>query len=269
MPPAQSKSTLCLCKSHGCADADHISTITGQALKGRYLGYTEFRAHQQDDNNARRSKRNPQLGDASIENHSGPEPEQLIPLSSLSTFSPTLTPPKPTPVDIDADIPPGSAAGVELCPSNPADQLTALTNEQEYRIMQAIKSCRLDFQSWQRADIACDGLVFEEPSSGDPPPRLSLRVDIMSNSHVIGYEMVLFNLLDRVKKIKTGGLEECEVAILNVSSSIEDELDRLRGLKLHAWKRTDDAKYCTAPRSGPFREIDTGMQRMSTIMPFT
>jgi len=128
--------------------------------------------------------------------------------------------------------------------------------------MQAIESCRLDFQLWQRADIACDGLVFEEPSSGDPPPRLSLRVDIMSNSHIIGYKTVLFNLLDRVKKIKTGGLEECEVAILNVSSSIEDELDRLRGLKLHAWKRTDDAKYCAAPCLGPFREIDTGTQRM-------
>ena len=63
--------------------------------------------------------------------------------------------------------------------------------------MQAIKSCQLDFQSWQRADIRCDELVFEESSlGGDPPPHLPLRIDIMSNSGFIEYETVMFNLLD-------------------------------------------------------------------------
>jgi hypothetical protein len=124
--------------------------------------------------------------------------------------------------------------------------------------MQAIETCQLDFQSWQHADIACNDLVFEEPTSGDPPSHLSLRVDIISNSYFIEYKTVMFNLLDRVKKIKTDGLKECMVAKLNVSSSIEDELDCLQGLKLHSWMRIKDAFDCVAPCSGPFREIDTG-----------
>ena len=85
MPPTQSKSSLCLCKTHGCADVDRTSTITGQALKGRYLGYTEFRAHQRDEKNAKHSERNLQLlGDASVENSTNLEGEKLITLSSPS-----------------------------------------------------------------------------------------------------------------------------------------------------------------------------------------
>ena len=272
MPPTQSKSTLCLCKTHGCADADRTSTITGQTLKGRYLGFTEFRAHQRDENSAKRSERNRrQSGDASVEPHCSLETGQLITSSSLSPISPTLAPPESIPGDIDTDVLPGPTADVEghrrdedegSCPSNPADQCTAPTNKQENQIMRAIESCRLDFQSWQRVNIGCEELVFEDISGGDLPPHLPLRVDIMSNSHFIEYETVMFNLLDRVEKIKTGGRKECEVAKRNVSSSIEDELDRLRGLKLHAWKRINDAFDCAAPHSGPFREIDTGTKRM-------
>jgi len=255
MPPTQSKSTLCLCKTHGCADADRRSTITGQTLKGRYLGFTEFRTHQQDENNAKRSEHNPQLG-------------QLVTPSSLPPSSPTLAPPKPNPINIDAGILPGPTADVEYqrihdedsFPSNSADQPSAPTNEQENQIMQAIQSCRLDFQSWQRADIGWDELKFEELPSGGPSSHLPpLRVDIMSNSCFIEYETVMFNLLDQVEKIKTGGRKECEVTKLNVFSSIEDELDHLQGLKLHAWKRINDTFDTTAPSSGPFREIDTGM----------
>ena len=95
MPPTQSKSSLCLCKTHGCADADRTSTITGQALKGRYLGYTEFRAHQRDEKNAKRSERNLQLlGDASVETCSNLEGEQLITIFSPYLIFPTLAPPK-------------------------------------------------------------------------------------------------------------------------------------------------------------------------------
>lgn len=261
MPPTPSKSPLCLCKTHGCADADRISNITGQTLKGRYLGYTEFRAHQRDENNAKRSERNPRLGDAGVGNSSVLGAGQHIPLSLPSPISP----PRPTPVDSDAVIPPGPIINAEDRrdgDEDSADQPTAPNNKQENRIMQAIETCRLDFQSRQRADIACDDLVFEEPTNGDPPSHLSLRVDIMSNSCFIEYETVMFNLLDRVEKIKTGGLKECTVAKLNVSSSIEDELDRLQGLKLHSWMRIKEAFDCVAPRSGPFKEIDTGTQRM-------
>ena len=63
-----------------------------------------------------------------------------------------------------------------------------------------------------------------------------------------------------MEKIKTDGLKECEVAKLNISSSIEDELDCLQGLKLHSWMRTKDTLDCVALCSGPFREIDTGTQ---------
>ena len=83
----------------------------------------------------------------------------------------------------------------------------------------------------------------------------------MSNSSFIEYKTVMFNLLDQVEKIKTGGRKECEVAKWNVSSNIEDELDCLQGLKLYAWKRINDAFDCVALCSGPFWEIDTGTQR--------
>jgi hypothetical protein len=177
---------------------------------------------------------------------------------------------------MDTDVLPGATADVEhhqwdedegSCPSNPADQCIALTNKQENQIIGAIESYRLDFQSWHSVDIGCEELIFEDISSGDPPPHLLLRVDIMSNSHFIEYEMVMFNLLDRVEKIKTGSRKECEVAKWNVSSSIEDELDRLQGLKLHAWKSINDSFDCVAPHSGPFREIDTGTKRM--LCPYT
>ena len=269
MPPTQSRSTLCLCKTHGCADADRTSTITGQTLKGRYLGFTEFRAHQRDENSTKRSERNPRLGDARGENISSLETMELINLSSPPPISPTHSPEKPEPNPV-VEVLPRPTTDVESqrddvedsCPSNLVDQWPAPTNEQENQIMEAIESCRLDFQSWQRADIGCDELAFEELSNGDPPPHLPpLRVDVMSNSRFIEYEMVIFNLLDRVEKIKTGGRKECEVAKLNVFSSIEDELNRLRGLKLHAWNRNNNAFDFEAPHSGPFREIDTGTQK--------
>ena len=64
----------------------------------------------------------------------------------------------------------------DSCPSHSSDQWTSPTNEQENKTIQAIESCRLDFQSWQHVDIGCDKLVFEETSSGDPPPHLPLSV---------------------------------------------------------------------------------------------
>ena len=212
-----------------------------------------------------------------MEPRSSLEAGQLVTLSSPSPISPILAPPLANSINIHADILPGPTPDVEgqernedtdSCPSNLAGQWTAPIDKQENQIMQAVESCRLDFQSWQRADIGCDELVFEELSGGDPPPHLPLRVDIMSNSRFIEYETVMFNLLDQVEKIKTGGRKECEVAKLNVSSSIEDELDRLRGLKLHAWKRINDAFDFATPHVGSFREIDTGMQRMLCQSPY-
>jgi hypothetical protein len=135
------------------------------------------------------------------------------------------------------------------------------TNTIPRRISQAIESCRLDFQSWQRADIPCDELVFEETTGEEePPPHIPLRVDIMSNTEFIEYEAVMFALLDRIDKIKTRGNEDCEVAKRNVLSSVEDEIDRLRGIKIHVWKSraANGSQGSSIPRSGPFREIDTG-----------
>jgi hypothetical protein len=131
---------------------------------------------------------------------------------------------------------------------------------QEYRILQAIEDCRFNFQSWQRADISGDELIFEETSAHEPPPHLPLRVDVLSNMWFIEYEEMMFNLLDRIEKIKTGDYQQCDIAKQNVFSCVEDELDRLRGLKLSAWKRQAEstASVFPAPRSGAFREIDTG-----------
>lgn len=131
---------------------------------------------------------------------------------------------------------------------------------QEDRVMQAIEECRFDFQSWQRADISGDELTFEGTPTHEPPPHLPLRVDALSNMRFIEYEEVMFNLLDRIEKIKTGDYQQCDIAKRNVFSSVEDELDRLRGLKLCAWRRQAESASSVfpAPRSGPFREIDTG-----------
>ena len=50
-----SKAQVCLCRSHGCADEVRTSRITGQVLKGRYLGDMEFRSHQRDESSFRLS----------------------------------------------------------------------------------------------------------------------------------------------------------------------------------------------------------------------
>jgi hypothetical protein len=51
MPKAQ----ICLCRSHGCADAERKSTVTGQILKGRYLNDMEYRSHQRYEMASKRS----------------------------------------------------------------------------------------------------------------------------------------------------------------------------------------------------------------------
>jgi hypothetical protein len=98
---------------------------------------------------------------------------------------------------------------------------------QEDRIMQAIEGCHFDFQSWQCADISSDELIFEETPSLEPPPHLPLRVDVLSNVGFIEYEETMFNLLDRIEKIKTGDYQQCDIAKRNIFSSVEDELHRL------------------------------------------
>lgn len=170
----------------------------------------EFHAHQRDENNAKHSERNPWF-DASVNNLSSLEAEELITLSSLPLISPTLAPPKPelNPIDIDADILHGPTADVEdqqnkdhdedSCPSNLAHQRPTLANGHKNQLMEAIESCRLDFQLWQHADIGCDELPFEELSYIDPPSpghTLLLRVDVITNSCFIEYETAILNLLD-------------------------------------------------------------------------
>jgi hypothetical protein len=74
----------------------------------------EFHAHQRDENNAKHSECNPWF-DASVNNLSSLEAEELITLSSPPLISPTLAPPKPelNPIDIDANILHGPTADVE------------------------------------------------------------------------------------------------------------------------------------------------------------
>lgn len=126
--------------------------------------------------------------------------------------------------------------------------------------MRSIVDCRFDFHSWLRADISCDGLVFEETTTLEPSPHLPLGVDILSNMQFIEYEETMLGLLDRIEKINTGADEQCGIAKQNLFSSIEDEIHRLQGLKLHAWKVQVKSAAITlpAPQSGPFREINTG-----------
>lgn len=233
MPP---KVQLCLCKSHGCADTDRMSGATGQVLKGRYLGAMEFRAHQRDEKSAKRSACNPTLG--AVENTSNLKPATFPP---SSPSHPSNTPP----IHALCHHPAALAAEQshdEGNPCNPAfaGQMNASTtaDTQEHYIMQAIESCRLAFQLWQCANIPCDELVFDEIPSREQQchPNPPLRVDIMSNTQFIEYETRMFSLLDQIDKIKTGDHKECHVAKKNVLSSVEDEVHRLQGLKLHAWK---------------------------------
>ena len=46
---AMAKVHVCLCTSHGCADAERKSKVTGQILKGTYLGELEYRSHQRHE----------------------------------------------------------------------------------------------------------------------------------------------------------------------------------------------------------------------------
>lgn len=45
----------------------------------------------------------------------------------------------------------------------------------------------------------------------------------------------MLGLLDRIEKIDAGADQQCRIAKKNIFSSVEDEILRLRGLKLHAW----------------------------------
>ena len=135
--------------------------------------------------------------------------------------------------------------------------------------MQLIIDCRFDFHSWQRTDISCDGLVFDSEATAmlDHSSHPPLRVDTLSNMHFIEYEEVMLGLLDRIDKIHTGADEHCRLTKQNLFSSVEDEIHRLRGLKLHAWKvqANSTAIVLPAPQSGPFREIDTGTRFVTVL----
>ena len=294
MPP---KVLLCLCKSHGCADTDRTSGITGQVLKGRYLGATEFRAHQRDDKSAKRSTCNVPLG--IMESSSGAvafTSQHVAPFSESkpgSSGHPSTINSLPTPLihahtSDTTDMPVSNADGLQqpACqaePTNndisceisphrplvsesladteglPSDATSDTQERHNMQIMRAIESCRLAFQSWQSVDISCEKLIFEEGSEGDPQPHLPLRTDIMSNMPFIEYETVMFNLLDQIEKVKTGEHKECQVARQNVLSSIEDEIDRLQGMKLHVWRGQADCDGATNISSslGPLK-VNTG-----------
>ena len=145
----------------------------------------------------------------------------------------------------------------------PTNQKNELAVSQEARTMQIILDCRFDFHSWQRDDISCDGLVFGETAVSEPSSHPPLRVDILSNMRFIEYEENMLSLLDRIEKINTGADEQCRTAKHNVFSSVEDELHRLREMKLYSWKlqlKSANTVVLPAPQSGPFREIDTGTQ---------
>jgi hypothetical protein len=272
MPP---KTRLCLCGSHGCADVDRISTLTGEVLKGRYLGQSEFYAHQRDEKNAKRSKHHDHIPPSSVESPSNTG-------QSIHTPSPSLGSP-PLPAAHNSAVAgtyygvlPGPLANVEGqqptyddegdCPRMPNStaQTDATTSTPDHTIMQAIERCRLDLQLRQRADISCDQLVFEETSTGEPRPHL---VDGMSNTQFLGYEATMLGLLGQVDQINTGGHEEYEVAKQNVSSRIKDELDRLRTLKHLAWKNRMAGFFGTTS-SSPFRVVDTGTQGTYVLFPF-
>ena len=97
---------------------------------------------------------------------------------------------------------------------------------------------------------------MSEPESHPP-----LRVDVFSNMQFVEYEEMMLGLLDRIEKINIGADERCHLEKRNVFTSVEDEIHRLRGLKLHAWKvqSRDTESTLPPPTTGLFREIDTGM----------
>lgn len=267
MPP---KTFICNCKSQGCADAERKSVVTGQIVKGRILSDAEYREHWRVEN---------------AEKRSGQRPPQVASNGSRSSLSPhpSLTPCSPLPATSDEVLNhdgcntlltrsvstlPAARSPMEGSPStDPTDQRHDLTVEQESRVMQLIRNCRLDFHSLQCADISCDGLVFQNAAESPPPPPL--RCDIPSNLQFIEYEETMLGLLDVIEKINTGTDEQCRIAKKNIFSSVEDEILRLCGLKLHAWKAQaksqSPAITCPAPQSGPFREIDTGTRLVGCL----
>lgn len=293
MPQAK----VCLCKSYGCVDEVRPSRITGQILKGRYLTDTEYRSHQREETSLRLSgRRDPLPQQQVMPSDSSQSPPSAAPSFPPQTFhhtslivdaapmaqqgplqpccdSPLLTQPQGEDQDgldlvqpsADGHARHSAVANQSLAQGrdegNPSTETPTSQRgvTQEGRIMRSIENCRLDFHSWQRNNISSDELVFEETPALHPPPRLPLRVDMLANTKFIEYEELMFNLLDRIEKIKTQDYEHCDIAKRNIFSSVEDELHRLRGLKEYAWKRqaASASSLFPAPRSGPFREIET------------
>lgn len=296
MPP---KPRICHCRSQGCADAERKGTLTDQILKGRYLSEMEYRSHQRQEKASIRSGSGPLQVESngsvlsplppsplcsesptpnilkSVSNHAvhmaTPVMLQVSPAVSPQTetlyqsLSPNLKHPLPTcsvtkPQSVESPIEGNLLADPINHPDREPHQGVAQSH-----IMQLILDCRFDFHSWLRSDISSDGLIFEETAILEPtlstrhPP---LRMDVISNVQFIEYEEIMLGLLDRIEKINTGADKDSGIAKRNLFSSIEDEIHRVRGLKLQAWKVQVKSTVITlpAPQSGPFREIDTGTQ---------
>lgn len=272
MPP---KVRVCLCRSHSCMDEVCHSQVVGQYLKGRYLSDTKFQSHQWDE-----------IG-FSLSGQSETLPRwQLIPSESSQTL-PSTAPPFATfsrvsdasfscpslteklfgqdqdwldwiQPSVDGHTPNFAAAKQGHILGNHSAETPTIQRgfTQEDCIMQAIEGCHFDFQSSQHADISSDELIFEETPTLKPPPHLTLRRDALSNMGFIEYEEMMFNLLDIIEKIKTGGNQQCDITKQNIFSSVKDELHRLWGLKEHSWKTQAMSASSVFPawQMGPFRE---------------
>lgn len=161
MPP---KAFICHCKSQGCADAERKSKVTGQMVKGRILGDMEYREHRRYELASERSGSGPlRVASNSSESNLSPHPSttpcSLTPATSGSVLHRDGDSTLPTRFVTTLPVAPSPMEGNSL--TDPTNQRHGPTVEQESRVMQLIGDCRFDFHSLQRADISCDGLVFE------------------------------------------------------------------------------------------------------------
>ena len=119
----------------------------------------------------------------------------------------------------------------------------------------SLQNCLSVFQSGSIKGIIAEDLTFCEPSENDdpntPPP---LESHAAMNANFLKYQGWIATLFFDTDKVECGGLEHCELIKKQLLGSLQDEWNKLKDIKLHAWKRYSGArKACVVPPLVPPR----------------
>ena len=119
----------------------------------------------------------------------------------------------------------------------------------------SLQNCLSVFQSGSIKGIIAEDLTFCEPSENDdpntPPP---LESHAAMNANFLKYQGWIATLFFDTNKVECGGLEHCELIKKQLLGSLQDEWNKLKDIKLHAWKRYSGArKACVVPPLVPPR----------------